>query len=187
MTVCRHATCARLRKASNSAIPRQLPTLPIGLSNSCIPISSSPYSHLLLEYSSPCQQIHGPAQQMGGGIPHQREERCGKHTPTVSTNHAHSARPADRACLHGPGARVHGTGYFEKYCLDTGIPHEFATSNAPQHNGVSERGGRTIANIARCLLKYARFPTSLWGYCFSRQHTWPTACRTPRSKHEPRS
>ena len=29
-------------------------------------------------------------------------------------------------------------GHFEKYCLDTGISHEFAVTNPPQQNGVSE-------------------------------------------------
>ncbi|CAN0393136.1 unnamed protein product, partial [Laminaria digitata] len=57
-------------------------------------------------------------------------------------------------------------GYFEKYCLDTGITHEFAATNTLQQNGVSERDGRTIANIARCLLKDAGFPKSLWGEMF---------------------
>ena len=57
-------------------------------------------------------------------------------------------------------------GYFEQYCLDTGICHEIAATNTPQQNGVSERDGRTIANIARCLLKEAGFPKSLWGEMF---------------------
>ena len=57
-------------------------------------------------------------------------------------------------------------GYFEKYCLDTGIIHEFPATNTPQQNGVSERDGRTIANIARCLLKDAGFPKDLWGEMF---------------------
>ena len=54
-------------------------------------------------------------------------------------------------------------GYFEKYCLVTGIIHVFAATNAPQQNGVPDRDGRTIAKIARCLLKDARFPKELWG------------------------
>ena len=54
-------------------------------------------------------------------------------------------------------------GYFEMYCLDAGITHEFAATNTPQQNGVSERDGQTITNIARCLLKDAGFHKSLWG------------------------
>ena len=79
------------------------------------------------------------------------------------------------------------SGYFEKYCLDTGIRHEFAATNTPQQNGVSERDGRTIANIARCLLKDAEFPKSLEEKFFARQRIWPTACHTPRSNHKPPS
>ena len=52
-------------------------------------------------------------------------------------------------------------GHFETNCLDTEIRHEFAATKTPQQNGVSERDGRTIANIPRCLLKDAGFLNSL--------------------------
>ena len=52
---------------------------------------------------------------------------------------------------------------FEKYCLDTGITHEFAVMNIAQQNRVSGRDGWTIANIARCLLKDSGFPKPLRG------------------------
>ena len=53
-------------------------------------------------------------------------------------------------------------GYFEKYWLDTGICHGFAATNT-QQNGVSERDGWKIANIARFLLKDAGFPKCVRG------------------------
>ena len=46
------------------------------------------------------------------------------------------------------------------------ITHEFAATKTPQQNTVSERGGWTIANIARCFLKNAGFPKSRWGEIF---------------------
>eukprot|EP00752_Nemacystus_decipiens_P015617 g13940.t1 len=39
--------------------------------------------------------------------------------------------------------------YYRNYCKETGIQMEFAATNTPQQNGVSERDGRTILNMER--------------------------------------
>lgn len=54
-------------------------------------------------------------------------------------------------------------GYFKKFCGDTGIIHEFAATVTSQQVGVSERDGRTLTNVARCLLKDGGFPDTPWG------------------------
>lgn len=42
--------------------------------------------------------------------------------------------------------------YFRSYCKETGIQMELAATNTPQQNGVSERDGRSILNMTRCIL-----------------------------------
>ena len=53
--------------------------------------------------------------------------------------------------------------YFRKYCKQTGIVQEMTAPATPQQNGVSERAGRTLMNIVRCLLDGANLPENLWG------------------------
>ncbi len=55
---------------------------------------------------------------------------------------------------------------FQKFCVDSGISMEYAATATPQQIGISERDGRTIATIARCLLKDGNFPPTLWGEMF---------------------
>ena len=43
-------------------------------------------------------------------------------------------------------------GYFREFCKQTGIEQEFAATNTPQQNGMSERDGRTIMNMVRFVL-----------------------------------
>ena len=52
---------------------------------------------------------------------------------------------------------------FKQYCLETGIVQEFAATNTPQQNGVSERVGRTLCSMVRCLLVNSGLPSKLWG------------------------
>ena len=51
---------------------------------------------------------------------------------------------------------------FQAYCLETGIKQEFAATNTPQQIGVSERVGRTLCAMVRCLLVDSGLPPSLW-------------------------
>ena len=51
---------------------------------------------------------------------------------------------------------------FQGFCNDSEIALGFVATVTPQHVGVSERDGRTIANIARCLLKDGNYPSNLW-------------------------
>ena len=53
--------------------------------------------------------------------------------------------------------------YFRSYCKTTGIRQEFTPPYTPQANGLSERDGRTILNVTRCLLNEANLPKTLWG------------------------
>ena len=41
---------------------------------------------------------------------------------------------------------------FKQYCWETGITQKFAATNTPQKNGMSERIGRTLCSMVRCLL-----------------------------------
>ena len=52
---------------------------------------------------------------------------------------------------------------FQAYCLETGIKQEFAATNTPQQIGESERVGRTLCAMVRCLLVDSGLPPNLWG------------------------
>ena len=52
---------------------------------------------------------------------------------------------------------------FKQYCLETGITQEFAATNTPQQNSMSERAGRTVCSMIRCLLVDSGLPSKLWG------------------------
>ena len=52
---------------------------------------------------------------------------------------------------------------FKLYSLETGTIQEFASTNTPQQNGLSERVGRTLCSMVRCLLVGSERPPKLWG------------------------
>ena len=52
---------------------------------------------------------------------------------------------------------------FRRNCKTTGILQEFISPHTAKQNGTSERDGRTILIIIRCLLNEARLPEFLWG------------------------
>ncbi len=52
---------------------------------------------------------------------------------------------------------------FQHYCKTTGIVQQFSSPHTPQQNGISERDGRTIMNMTRCLLNENQLPKHLWG------------------------
>ena len=52
---------------------------------------------------------------------------------------------------------------FKQYCLERGITQEFAATNMPQQNGVSERVGRTLCSMLRYLLVESGLPPKVWG------------------------
>lgn len=66
-------------------------------------------------------------------------------------------------CLRSDGGGEYRAKYYERYCKQTGIIQEFTATNTPQQNGISERDGRTILNMTRCLLQGANLPKWLWG------------------------
>ena len=51
----------------------------------------------------------------------------------------------------------------KQHCLETGITHEFAATNTPQQNSVSEPVGRALCSMVRCLLVDSELPPKLWG------------------------
>ena len=66
---------------------------------------------------------------------------------------------------------------FKQYYLETDITQEFAAINTPQQNGVSERVGRTLCSMVRCLLVDSGLPPKLWGELMLA--TFATLCHTP--------
>ena len=52
---------------------------------------------------------------------------------------------------------------FQGYCLQTGVTLEYASTNTPQYIGMSERVGRTLAAMVRCMLADGELPNFLWG------------------------
>ena len=65
--------------------------------------------------------------------------------------------------LRSDGGGENRARYFRNYCKQTGIVQEFTATNTPQQNGISERDGRTIMGVTRCLLRVANLPGWLWG------------------------
>ena len=52
--------------------------------------------------------------------------------------------------------------YFEEYCDNNGINHNFSSPRTPQQNGVVERKNRTIQEMARTMLNEHKLPTYFW-------------------------
>ena len=52
---------------------------------------------------------------------------------------------------------------YKGYCLRKGVSLKYASTNTPQQIGMSERFGRTLAAMARCLLADSGLPRFLWG------------------------
>ncbi len=52
--------------------------------------------------------------------------------------------------------------YYQELCKELGILQELSAPYTPQQNGTSERDGRTIMAITRCLINEAKLPHFLW-------------------------
>lgn len=65
--------------------------------------------------------------------------------------------------LRSDGGGEYTSDSFRDYCKATGVVQEFAAPSTSQQNGVSERDGRTIMDVIRCLLNEAQLPCFLWG------------------------
>ena len=52
---------------------------------------------------------------------------------------------------------------FKNFCLETGTPQKFAATDTPKKKGVSERVGRILCSMVRCLLVDSRLSPKLWG------------------------
>ena len=55
---------------------------------------------------------------------------------------------------------------FEQFCLNNGIKRELTIPHTPEQNGVAERAWRTIAEMARAMLKEKSLDPSWWGRAF---------------------
>ena len=60
------------------------------------------------------------------------------------------------------GGEFVGNG-FKDYCTQTGLLLEYASTNTPQQIGISERVGRTLAAMVRCMLADSGLPMFIWG------------------------
>eukprot|EP00903_Cladosiphon_okamuranus_P012044 g11309.t1 len=65
--------------------------------------------------------------------------------------------------LHSDNGGEFVNSKFRHYYKTTGIIQHFSSPHTPQQNGISERDGRTITNMTRCLLNEANLPKHLWG------------------------
>ena len=156
-------TYVRLKKASRNGTPRRLHTIPFDLfrrTDLFGPVSPPALGGV--HYVSKFTDQH----RKWKGVFLIREKVDAINTLKQFAQTVVIPRGLRIARLRTDRGGAYTAGYFEKYCLDTGIIHEFPATNTPQQNGVSERDGRTIANIARCLLKDAGFPKDLWGEMF---------------------
>ncbi len=51
---------------------------------------------------------------------------------------------------------------FRLWCTDHGVKIQFTTRDSPQDNGRAERYGRTLVEMARCLLADSNLPRRFW-------------------------
>ena len=51
---------------------------------------------------------------------------------------------------------------FWNYCKDNGIRRQLSVRRSPQQNGVAERKNRSIAEIARSMMKAKGLPNDFW-------------------------
>ena len=68
----------------------------------------------------------------------------------IPSGHRRQRLPSDR------GSKYTGLRYRE-YCLNTGIKQEFAATNTPQQNGISERQWAFLWKMTRCFLAETEF------------------------------
>ena len=52
---------------------------------------------------------------------------------------------------------------FKPYCQETGITQQFTATSTPQQIGISERVGRTLCAMVRCMRVDSGLPPFLWG------------------------
>lgn len=60
------------------------------------------------------------------------------------------------------GGKEYCNNHFEKYLSSNGIIHQTTTPYTAEHNGLSERGNRTLVERARCMLFYAKLEPRYW-------------------------
>ena len=64
-------------------------------------------------------------------------------------------------CVDGSGEFI--AEYYRDNCKTTTIVQQLSSTNTPEKNVISERDGRTIIDVARCMLNEAALPKSLCG------------------------
>ena len=78
---------------------------------------------------------------------------------------------------------------FKAYCQETGTTQQFAATNMPQQISISERVGRTLCAMVRCMRVDSGLPPILWGgltmaasYIFNQVLQWALNMETPYEK-----
>ena len=76
--------------------------------------------------------------------------------------------------------------FFENFCEENGIEHNFSSPRTPQQNGVVERKNRSLEEMARTMLNEANIPKYFWAdavntacYVMNRTIIRPILAKTP--------
>ena len=75
--------------------------------------------------------------------------------------------------LHSDGEPVFTSSQMKKVLNEFGISQTTSAPETPQHNGIAERGIRTMVECARTMMIAARAPKNLWAYALAHAtHVW---------------
>ena len=77
----------------------------------------------------------------------------------VETQHGKSIK-----CLRSDRGGEYLSAEFLDYLSVAGIESQTTAPGTPQQNGVAERRNRTLLNMVRSMMSYARLPVSFWGH-----------------------
>ena len=118
------------------------------------------------------------------------------HAPQVRHIWAPSSSSSDDVRPHGSVKALRSDGggeytgaQFKVFCKTAGIAQQFSAPYAPQQNGIAERGMRTLAEMARCMLEDSDLSNTLWAeamrtavYVKNRTPSAPLGGDTPYSR-----
>jgi transposase InsO family protein len=65
---------------------------------------------------------------------------------------------------HSDNGGEYTSGRFRDFCAEKGIRQTFTAPDTPEQNGVSERRGGRLKDIARTMMAQTKVPGYLWGY-----------------------
>jgi len=67
-------------------------------------------------------------------------------------------------CFSTDGGGEYTSQQFKSYLHTHGIAHRISPPYTPSHNGLAERGNRTLMDSARCMIEGAYLDKSFWGF-----------------------